>query len=96
LIDGRSYRRAKSRCRRASRRDSTAAGDLTNLYAVRDSGLLRKTIKIAGIENEYEYRSDKELLAAINALERRLGMNQLTNIVVHGRKGWNRRNHRGW
>lgn len=67
---------------------------LTNLYAIRDSGTQRSLTKLGEVEFEKWYRSDTELLAAIGSLERRLGIQRVTNIVVHGHKGWSRRDDR--
>jgi hypothetical protein len=65
---------------------------LEKLYCARDSGELRVTFKAGGYETTTEYRSQSEIMLAIGSLERRLGMQRATNIVVHGRKGWFRRN----
>ena len=66
---------------------------LTNLYAIRSSGVLHRKI---GGALEYTYRSDADLLRAIYDLERQLGIRSTSpaSMVVHSHKGWNRR--RDW
>jgi hypothetical protein len=72
----------------AATEQATLTDNLANLYALRDTGLARKLQKIGPIETETWTRSDSDLLAAIASLERRLGRQPLTKMVVRSSKGW--------
>jgi hypothetical protein len=72
----------------AATEQATLNDNLANLYAVRDTGMVRKLTKIGGAEFENWYRTDKEILAAIGSLQQRLGIQPLTKMVVRSSKGW--------
>jgi hypothetical protein len=86
----RAERHAREERERAWHEMEQLRARLANLYEIRDSGVQRRKI---GEALDMTYRSDAELLAAINDIERRLGMQNVsrTHITIHGHKGWNRR-----